>query len=188
MTTIGHELGHYVLHHIVNGLGFGAVLTLAGLLILFYALPWSIGRWGPRFDIQGLSDWASLPLILLWVLILSFIGDPIGNAYSRHQEHQADVYSLEVTRGLIPDPGQAAAQAFQIEGETDLEVPHPNPFIVFWLYSHPPVADRLLFSLHYDPWKPGSHPQFVARRPGRKIKLWQTHSASQTVRFNRGSS
>ena len=40
---------------------------------------------------------------------------------------------------MIPDPGQAAAQAFQIEGETDLEEPAPDPFIVFWLYSHPPV-------------------------------------------------
>ncbi len=151
MTTIGHELGHYVLNHISKGLAFGAVVLLLGLLLLFYLMPWSIRRWGDRLDIHGVSDWASLPLFLLFVLVLGFLSDPIGNAFSRRIEHQADVYSLEVTNGLIPDPSQAAARAFQIEGETDLEEPDPNPFIVFWLYSHPPVADRLRFSLAWRP-------------------------------------
>ena len=117
MTTIGHELGHYVLQHILKGLAFGALLLLLGLLLLFYLMPWLIRR----LAIPGVGDWASLPLFLLLILVLSFLGDPIGNAYSRFEEHQADVYSLEVTHGLIADPGQAAAQAFQIEGETDLE-------------------------------------------------------------------
>ena len=157
MTTIGHELGHYVLQHILKGLAFGALLLLLGLLLLFYLMPWLIRR----LAIPGVGDWASLPLFLLLILVLSFLGDPIGNAYSRFEEHQADVYSLEVTHGLIADPGQAAAQAFQIEGETDLEEPAPNPLIVFWLYTHPPVAERLRFSLEYDPWSHGNHTQFV---------------------------
>ncbi len=149
LTTIGHELGHYVLQHIAKGLAFGAVLLLAGLLLLYLLVPWFIRRWGARFDIPSVGDWASLPVFLLFSLLIGFLGEPIGNAYSRRQEHQADVFSLQVTQGLIPDPGQAAATAFQIEGETDLEEPGPNPLIVFWLYSHPPVAQRLRFSLEY---------------------------------------
>jgi STE24 endopeptidase len=35
LTTIGHELGHYVLQHIPKGLAFGAALLLAGLLLVF---------------------------------------------------------------------------------------------------------------------------------------------------------
>jgi STE24 endopeptidase len=120
-------------------------------------MPWLVRYW----DIPTVSDWASLPVLLLLVLILGFLGEPIGNAYSRWEEHQADVFALEVTHGLIPNPGEAAAEAFQIEGETDLEEPDPNPLIVFWLYTHPPVAERLRFSLDYDPWSGGKHPRFV---------------------------
>ena len=157
LTTIGHELGHYVLQHIPKGLAFGAALLLAGLLLVFNLMPWLVRYW----DIPTVSDWASLPVLLLLVLILGFLGEPIGNAYSRWEEHQADVFALEVTHGLIPNPGEAAAEAFQIEGETDLEEPDPNPLIVFWLYTHPPVAERLRFSLDYDPWSGGKHPRFV---------------------------
>lgn len=161
MTTIGHELGHYVLNHIPKGLAMGSVSILLTLWILSVVMPGLVSRWGARFDILRVSDWASLPVFLLSVLVLSFVAEPLVNAYSRSQEHEADLYSLEVTHGLIANPGQAAAQAFQVEGETDLDEPHPNPFIVFWLYSHPPVADRLRFSLEYNPWAKGASPKFV---------------------------
>jgi Zn-dependent protease with chaperone function len=90
-----------------------------------------------------------------------FLTTPIDNAYSRHQEHQADVYGLEVTHGLVPDPQQNAAAAFQILGEVDLADPNPPPFMAFWLYDHPPIPDRIKFALEYDPWSGTGQPQFV---------------------------
>lgn len=143
LTTFGHELGHYVLRHIAKGLVFGSACTLIALYLLHRAIPWCIVRWGTSLGIQSVTDWASLPVFALAILAMTFLSEPILNAYSRAQEHEADLYSLHITRGIVPNPGQSAAQAFQIEGETDLEVPHPSPFIVFWLYSHPPVSDRL---------------------------------------------
>ena len=161
MTTVGHELGHYVLGHISKGLAFGAAALLIGFLIASRTAALLVRRWGGRLEIQSLADRASLPGFLLIALVLGFAAEPIGNGYSRWQEHQADVYSIEVTHGVIPDPGQAAARAFQIEGETNLDEPDPDPFIVLWLYSHPPTSDRLRFSLEYDPWSPGRQPEFV---------------------------
>jgi len=161
MTTIGHELGHYVLNHIAKGLGFAAAGLLLAFLLAYKVANAAVRRWGAMLDIPSVADRASLPLLLLIALLLSFVSDPIANAYSRFQEHQADVYSLEVTRGIVRDPSQAAARAFQIEGETDLDEPDPDPLIVFWLYSHPPTSDRLRFSLDYDPWSAGRSPQFV---------------------------
>ena len=62
LTTIGHELGHYVLNHISKGLAFGWFGLLAVLLaILYRAVPWFIARWGDRLDIRGVSDWAQFP-------------------------------------------------------------------------------------------------------------------------------
>ena len=155
MTTFGHELGHYALHHIAWGL----LLQAAALFVVMYAAYRLIGtllrRSGARLGIRGVGDLASLPLFVLFALTVSFLADPLTNAVSRAFEHQADAYSLEVTGGVIPQPGEAAARAFQIEGQTDLEVPDPNPFIVWWLYDHPPVRDRLRFSLHWQAARPG---------------------------------
>ena len=149
MTTFGHELGHYALHHIAWGL----LLQAAGLFVAMYAAYRFIGailsRAGGHMNIRSPGDLAALPLFVLFALTVSFLSDPLTSAISRAFEHQADVYSLEVTRGVIPQPGEAAARAFQIEGQTDLEVPDPNPFIVWWLYDHPPTRDRLRFSLDW---------------------------------------
>ena len=86
---------------------------------------------------------------------------PAFNAYSRHLEHQADIYGLEVTHGLAPDSTQAAAWAFQRLGEKALAYPDPNPFFIVWAYDHPPVRDRVSFALGYKPWDHGVPPMFV---------------------------
>jgi len=62
--------------------------------------------------------------------------------------------------GIVPDSSERAAEAFQVLGEADLADPNPGSFIKFWLYSHPPIAERLAFALEYDPWSKG-RPEFV---------------------------
>jgi STE24 endopeptidase len=158
---VGHELGHYVLGHVWKGFLFFAVLLLVGLYALFRALHWALDRWGGEWRLYGTEDWASFAVLLLLVELGMFLAAPIGNAFSRIQEHAADVYGLEVTHGIIPDAPEAAAQAFQVLGETDLADPDPSPFITLWLYSHPPLADRLAFAYEYDPWSKGEAPQYV---------------------------
>lgn len=150
LTTFGHELGHYVLNHIPKGIAYASALLLFGFYLSYVLMRSFVTKWGRRFEIHNPADPASLPVFALILLALNFLGEPLGNAFSRSQEHQADVYSLEITRGILPNPGRAAARAFQIEGETDLEPPNPSPFIVFWLYSHPPVRDRVSFALASD--------------------------------------
>jgi STE24 endopeptidase len=161
MFVFGHEMGHYVLGHIYKGMIFGAALAFVLLYLGFRGMLWTLSRRSSRWSIRGTDDWASLPVLLLWVTILSFLASPITNTYSRHDEHQADQYGLEVTHGLIPDSSQVAARAFQILGEVDLADPHPNPFIKVWLFSHPPLAERVKFALTYNPWAEGKQPEFV---------------------------
>jgi Zn-dependent protease with chaperone function len=157
----GHETGHYVLKHIQKGLLFFAVLLLIAVYLGYRTVGWMLARFGGRWDIRGLEDWASLPVLLLLLSIFSFIVSPIGSAFSRHLEHQADQYGLEVTHALTLDSNQVAARAFQVLGEVGLSDPDPNPVDVFLFYGHPPVSARVHFCVTYDPWAGGGHGEFV---------------------------
>ncbi|HEX3544034.1 MAG TPA: M48 family metallopeptidase [Candidatus Acidoferrum sp.] len=158
---LGHELGHYVLRHIATGFLFFAAALLLALYIMFRALHWSLQRWGAEWEIRGPEDLAAMAVLLLWLQILSFISSPIVNGFSRMQEHAADVYGLEVIHGLVPNSEEVAAHGFQVLGELDLSDPNPPAFITFWLYSHPPLAQRLVFAHSYDPWSKGESPKYV---------------------------
>ena len=159
--VVGHELGHYVLGHVVKGFLAGAAALLVALYLLFRGLHWALDRWGHDWKIVGAEDWASLAVLLLLFEILLFFSSPAINWFSRMQEHAADVYALEITHGLIANSSEVAARGFQALGELDLSDPNPPPLITFWLYSHPPVADRLVFAHNYDPWSKGEKPKYV---------------------------
>jgi STE24 endopeptidase len=136
--VFGHEMGQYVLNHIRNSL----LLLALGLLALFWA-----GSHVVRWMVPDVGDWTSLPALLLIAAVASAISEPVVNGYSRWQEHQADLYGLEVTHGIVPPA--AAAHSFQVMGEIGLDEPDPNPFIVFWLYSHPSTSSRMAFAQTY---------------------------------------
>jgi STE24 endopeptidase len=157
----GHETGHYVLQHIPKGLAFFATLLLPVFYLVHRLIGWVLTRWGAAWGVRGLDDWASLPVLLFLLSFLFFLTNPVASAFSRHLEHQADQFGLEVTHGLTPDSGPVAAQAFQILGEVDLADPDPNPANVFLYYDHPPISERVSFCLTYNPWEHGGGGEFV---------------------------
>jgi len=159
--VFGHEMGHYVLNHIYKGLAFFAVTSLFGFWLGRRIVLIMLAVWGEQWHIRGLNDLAVLPVLMLALSLLTFAGEPIGNAFSRHIEHQADIYGLEVTHGLFPNNGEVAASSFQKLGEKSYDYPTPNPLLVFWSYGHPTIAQRIYFSLHYDPWNTLSGPKYV---------------------------
>jgi Zn-dependent protease with chaperone function len=160
LTVFGHEMGHYVLGHIRNSLFWLSLLLLVLLFLGSHLARWIIARWGNKWRIHQTADWASLSVLLLIVAIFSILTEPVINGYSRRQEHQADVYGLEITHGIVPDSSAAAAHSFQVMGEIGLDEPNPNRFIEFWLFSHPSTSDRLIFAATYNPWT-NSVPQYV---------------------------
>lgn len=160
--VFGHEMGHYVLGHIWKGILFFAAVLLVFLYLGYRGLHWMLGRWGAASGVRGVDDWASLPALFLLLSVFGFLSSPLTNSFSRYQEHQADIYGLEVIHGLVPDSPEAAAQAFQVLGEINLADPNPHPLIRIWLYSHPPLDDRIRFAHSYDPWSKGEPTQFVS--------------------------
>jgi Zn-dependent protease with chaperone function len=126
-------------------------------------------RWGlfrPEDSIES-EPWQSSRtgfLVLIFaVTIVMFLAEPIENGSSRYFEHQADVFGQEAIHGIVPDPQKTAVAAFNDLGKAWLDEPNPNPFIEFWLYSHPSTQERANFAEHYDPWANGGHGEFFGR-------------------------
>ena len=163
--VFGHEMGHYVLDHIPKQL---AIILLQFLLLFYlcYRLAnWMVARYGARWGIRAMSDWASLPLLALIIAVLTFLATPAFNAVSRHYEHQADQYGLEVIHGLVPNSPLAAVEAFQVLGERSLDYPYVGKLAEFWFWDHPTIRDRMIFVQTYDPWNQGRQPEFVKNAP-----------------------
>jgi Zn-dependent protease with chaperone function len=143
VTVMGHEMGHYVLHHLWKGLAFGLFVSLIVLWLAQSIFERLLARFGARWRLAGTpTDPAALPLFLLVVAALFFFASPILSGYSRHSEREADSFAIELT-GMH----EAFATAFVKLAENSKSVPDPHPFIVWWRYSHPPVGERIEWAL-----------------------------------------
>jgi len=159
--VFGHEMGHYVLNHVMIGIAATAVGLFIGFYLLYRIANWAFPRFQQRWHMRELSDWAAVPMLLLIFSILSLVSQPIDSTFGRQLEHNADIYGLEVTHGINPNSQEAGAHAFQVLGELSLSYPYPNNFYVFWYADHPPIRDRVPFAHNYDPWSKGEQPKYV---------------------------
>ena len=161
--VFGHEMGHYVLNHIWRGIAFTIAVLFVTLFLAKVFIDWAIARFGASWQVRGLSDWASLAVLMLALSIFGFLLEPVTNGFSRSMEHQADVYGMEAVHGIVANPQESARSAFQKLGEASLVDPNPNAFVEFWTGSHPSIASRAAFAASYDPWQPGKQPEFFKK-------------------------
>jgi STE24 endopeptidase len=159
----GHEMGHYVLGHIVSGILFAIGFLFVAFFLGFHFARYLLRRFGPQWRVPTQDNWAALYVFVLVLSILSFLGDPIMNSYSRAHEHAADVYGEEVIHGIVADPQASGQAAFQLLGENSFDDPNPNPFVEFWTGSHPPIWFRAAFAKHFDPWTPTTQPKYFKK-------------------------
>ena len=163
MFVFGHESGHYVLNHIpkmLAGMMAGLFFVIWGCAHLAEGL---VRRHGERWQVHAVGSRAGFVTLFLAFSIAGFVLTPVGNAVSRHFEHEADVYGQEAIHGLVPDPQKTAVSSFNHLGEAWLDDPDPNGFVEFWSYSHPSVQHRARFAEQYDPWANGGHGEFFAK-------------------------
>ena len=146
--VMGHEMGHYVLGHIIKTIAFDSFL----ILLLYYAVHLLAGsviaRFNTRFGFSSLSDFAALPLGILLILIVVLAGVPVSMAFSRHLEHEADRFGLELNHN-----NHAAATAFVKIQQNNLGIPRPPAIVMIWLGTHPSIGDRIDFCNNYRPWE-----------------------------------
>jgi len=155
LSVMGHEMGHYVLHHVQIGLLFFAVTVVLMFAVLRWSLDRSLLRWGPRWEIRGVGDPAVLPLALIILSTLSLLFTPVNNTFTRTQEYEADLYGLNAARQ--PD---GEAEADLLLGE--YRKLDPAPWEEFLFFDHPSGRTRIYAAMR---WKGGSLCLFDAALP-----------------------
>lgn len=145
--VMGHEMGHYIMNHMWQGLAVALLFVCFALWLTNLTIHAVIRKFKRFFKFDSLGDYASLPLIMIFISIISFVFQPITNGFSRYDEHQADIYGMDIT-GVS---GEVAATAFDKLAALNLSDPDPNPLIEFWFYSHPALNKRMEFVRNYQP-------------------------------------
>ena len=140
--VMGHEMGHYILHHVYKFLMFLLIVAVAGFAVLRWALDWSLKRWGEQWQIRGVGDTAVLPLALLLVSIIAFVLTPVLNSAIRIQEYEADMYGVNASRQ--PD---GMAQAAIHLGEYRKMSPGKWEERIF--YDHPSGRSRIYRAMQW---------------------------------------
>jgi STE24 endopeptidase len=141
-TVMGHEMGHYVMHHAYKDLLFFGIVVVLGFAFLRKASEWALGRWGDKWRAHAAGDLAALPLFALLISSYFFVLTPILNTYSRVQEYEADIFGLNAARQ--PDA----------EAEVDLKLGEyrkldPGPIEEFLFYDHPSGRTRIYAAMRW---------------------------------------
>jgi len=145
-----HEMGHFVLGHVRTLVVVVTLLSCLSLFVVHRLAGGLIVKFSRRFGFDRLSDPASLPLLMLLSTAVSLVATPLVLAYTRHQEHEADRFGLELTRD-----NRAAALTFVRLQQENLAVPRPGTWYTLWRGSHPSLGERVDFANRYRPWDEG---------------------------------
>ena len=137
LAVLAHEVGHYKRKHVYTMFAFSNLQTL----IIFSLMGWLLGN--PNLSKALGSDTPSFHLSMLaFFLLFSPVSTVLGlinNSFSRHNEYQADQYSIDTYPGAR-DHMHSALKKLSRESLSNL---NPHPVYVAVHYSHPPILARL---------------------------------------------
>jgi STE24 endopeptidase len=136
--VVAHELGHQVHGDVWRLIGFGSAAGFGMAWALSRLAPPVVRRTRDRIGVSDVGDEAALPVLALLMTALGVLLMPLQAAFSRAIERRTDRYALALT-----GDGEAYARAMEGLAAQSLSDPDPSPLVVFALYSHPPVAERI---------------------------------------------
>ncbi|MFM1985386.1 MAG: hypothetical protein RLZZ295_552, partial [Actinomycetota bacterium] len=136
VAVLAHEVGHYKRKHVYTMFAFSNLQTL----VIFSLMGWLLGN--PNLSKALGSDTPSFHLSMIAFFMLftpvSTLLGLINNSFSRHNEYQADQYSIDTYPGAR-EYMYSALKKLSVESLSNL---NPHPVYVAVHYSHPPILDR----------------------------------------------
>ena len=138
--TLGHELGHRLHHDIPRLIG----LQAATFLLAFYLANLALTGGVILFSLQGISDIAGIPWLILILAILMFLLQPALNWYSRRAETSADETALALT-----NKPQAFVTLMTKLTDQNLSEAEPGRWAKLLFYDHPTYNERVKLAHNY---------------------------------------
>lgn len=138
----GHEMGHYVLHHVLTFLVESAILFLVFFTVLRWWLESMQRRRGARWGTRGLDDLALFPAAVMALTVLFLLATPLTNTMTRVQEAEADMYGLNASR----QPDGFAAVMLKLGQYRKME---PGPVEETIFFDHPSGRTRIRESMRW---------------------------------------
>jgi STE24 endopeptidase len=171
-SVMGHEMGHYVLHHFYKDLLFFGVLALLGFAFVNWTMHWSLARWGDRWGTREITDVAALPLAVLVFSIFSFVLTPVTNTWTRTQEYEADIFGINAAR----QPDGEALVDLKLGDYRKLD---PRPLEEMIFFDHPSGRTRITAAMR---WKVEN---MAVLPPGTRL---EAHNEAGFNLLNKGTS
>ena len=133
--VLAHELGHFKLRHVIQRLVLTAALGLAGLALLGWL---STRDW--FYTGLGVAAPSGYMALLLFTLLLPpflLLLEPLGSAWSRKHEFEADAYARAQADGA------ALVRALVKLYRDNASTLTPDPLHSAFYDSHPPALSRI---------------------------------------------
>ena len=141
-SVMAHEMGHFVLNHVMKFLVDFALIILVMFAITRVAFDAAVRRWGVRWGVRGIADPAGLPLLALILATLAFVFTPIDNTITRVAEAEADAFGINTAR----TPDGMAAVALKLGTYRKLD---PGPIEEWVFFDHPSGRARIRMAMEW---------------------------------------
>ncbi|MGE0588310.1 MAG: M48 family metallopeptidase [Cyclobacteriaceae bacterium] len=140
--VMGHELGHYVLNHVYEGLVYFTVIIFIGFGFVHWSFKKVVGRLGANWSSKEISDIATFPLFVALFSVYFVLARPAINSIVRTNEQEADVFGLNASR----EPDGFASVAMKLSEYRKI---NPGPIEEILLFDHPSGRTRVLTAMKW---------------------------------------
>jgi len=136
LAVLGHEMGHYVLGHVAEGILEMSLVLLAGFAFVHFGFERVQRRFGASWRLESLADAAGWPLVSALLATFFLLATPLTNSIVRASEAEADAFGL----AAAGEPDGFAWAAVQLSEYRKMK---PGRLEEILFYDHPSGYDRI---------------------------------------------
>lgn len=136
LAVLGHEMGHYVLGHVLRLILLLGLVYAIGFLFVDWGFRVLTGLFGGSWNVRKMEDVAGLPLLAALAAVYAFLMTPALNTISRTTEQQADIFGVNAVRR----PDAFATVILKLSSYRKLD---PGPWEEAIFYDHPSGRTRI---------------------------------------------
>ena len=136
LAVLGHEMGHYVMGHILRDILLSGLMTIIAFAFLHWSFRYAVDLFGGQWQVRRVDDIAGLPLLAALASLFFFVATPLSSTIVRSAEHQADIFGLDAVR----KPDAFATAMLKLSTYRKLE---PGKWEEIVFFDHPSGRTRV---------------------------------------------